>query len=179
MRGHKVRHGRRWSKWLGGAIVTIVVAALCVGIGVAASSALRSNSLHSGPSASSDNGQAAAAAAALAARRSALVAGATVYPANGATNVALDSPIIVGTKRGHLVSVKVTGPGGFPYIGQYTPDGTHVVISDVVLNGLGGFVATVTVPAAFGHYTGTIGSFITLPPFIPANAGFSQLQVAP
>ena len=57
--------------------------------------------------------------------------------------------------------------------------GNQVVISGVVLNGLGGFPATVTVPAAFGHYTGTIGSFITLPPFIPANAGFSQLQVAP
>jgi hypothetical protein len=57
--------------------------------------------------------------------------------------------------------------------------GNSVVISGVVLNGLGGFVATVTVPAAFGHYTGTLGSFITVPPFIPSNAGFSQLQVAP
>ena len=53
------------------------------------------------------------------------------------------------------------------------------MISDVVLNGLGGFPATVTVPAAFGHYTGTIGSFITLPPFIPPTIGRSQLQVAP
>jgi len=57
--------------------------------------------------------------------------------------------------------------------------GNQVVISGVVLNGLGGFPATVTVPAAVGHYTGTFGSLITLPPFIPANAGFSQLQVAP
>jgi hypothetical protein len=39
--------------------------------------------------------------------------------------------------------------------------------------------ATVTVPAAFGHYTGTMGSFITVPPLIPANVGFSQRQVAP
>jgi hypothetical protein len=64
--------------------------------------------------------------------------------------------------------------------------GNQVVISGVVLNGLPnpatgkpGFPATVTVPAAFGHYTGTIGSFITLPPFIPPNIGNSQLQVAP
>ncbi len=57
--------------------------------------------------------------------------------------------------------------------------GSQVVISGVVLNGLGGFPATVTVPAAFGHYTGTIGSFITLPPFIPPGIGSSQLQVAP
>jgi hypothetical protein len=63
--------------------------------------------------------------------------------------------------------------------------GKQVVISGVVLNGLPspngtpGFPATVTVPAAYGHYTGTLGSFITLPPFIPANIGTSQLQVAP
>ena len=57
--------------------------------------------------------------------------------------------------------------------------GSQVVISGVVLNGLGGFPAAVTVPAAFGHYTGTIGSFITLPPFIPPFVGSSQLQVAP
>jgi len=57
--------------------------------------------------------------------------------------------------------------------------GNQVVISGVVLNGLGGFPATVTVPAAYGHYTGTIGSFITLPPFIPPGIGSSQLQVAP
>ena len=57
--------------------------------------------------------------------------------------------------------------------------GSQVVISPVILNGLGGFPATVTVPAAFGHYTGTLGSFITVPPFIPPNVGTSQLQVAP
>jgi hypothetical protein len=57
--------------------------------------------------------------------------------------------------------------------------GNHVVISGVVLNGLGGFVAMVTVPATYGHYTGTIGSFITLPSFIPPLIGSSQLQVAP
>lgn len=57
--------------------------------------------------------------------------------------------------------------------------GNEVVVSGVVLNGLGGFPATVTVPAAYGHYTGTIGSYVTLPPFIPASIGSSQLQVSP
>jgi hypothetical protein len=61
----------------------------------------------------------------------------------------------------------------------WSVEGNQVVISGVVLNGLDGFHATVTVPAAYGHYTGTLGSFITLPPFIPADIGFSQLQVAP
>jgi hypothetical protein len=63
--------------------------------------------------------------------------------------------------------------------------GNDVVISGIVLNGLPGpngtpgFPATVTVPKAYGHYTGTIGSFITLPSFIPPTVGSSQLQVAP
>jgi hypothetical protein len=61
----------------------------------------------------------------------------------------------------------------------WSSSGNQIVINDVVLNGLGGFRATVTVPAADGHYAGTVGSFITLPPFIPPNAGSSQLQVAP
>jgi hypothetical protein len=58
-------------------------------------------------------------------------------------------------------------------------DHKQVIITYVALNGLGGFPATVTVPAKTGHYTGTVGSFITLPPFIPAGVGNSQLQVAP
>jgi len=62
---------------------------------------------------------------------------------------------------------------------QLVNNNTEVQISGVILNGLGGFPATVTVPAAFGHYTGTVGSFITLPPFIPPFVGSSQLQVAP
>jgi hypothetical protein len=62
---------------------------------------------------------------------------------------------------------------------NYTSDGKHVVINHVILIGLDRFDATVTVPAAYGHYTGTLGSFITLPPFIPSGIGSSQLQVAP
>jgi hypothetical protein len=57
--------------------------------------------------------------------------------------------------------------------------GSQLVIDNVILNGLGGFPATVTAPSALGHYTGTIGAFITLPPFIPPFIGTSQLQVAP
>lgn len=57
--------------------------------------------------------------------------------------------------------------------------GDQIVIKPVILNGLGGFPATVTVPAAFGHKTGAVGTYITLPGFIPPDAGHSQLQVAP
>jgi hypothetical protein len=64
-------------------------------------------------------------------------------------------------------------------------DGNNVVISGVVLNGLPGpdgtpgFPTTVTVPAAYGHYTGQLGTYIVLPSFIPSGIGSSQLQVAP
>jgi len=51
-------------------------------------------------------------------------------------------------------------------------------IDGVILNGLNGFPTTVKVPAAYGHYTGAIGTFLTLPGFIPPNIGRSNLQVA-
>ena len=54
-----------------------------------------------------------------------------------------------------------------------------IVIDGVVLNGLDGFVTTITVPSTYGHYTGTLGTYLTLPAFIPPFIGFSQLQVAP
>lgn len=57
--------------------------------------------------------------------------------------------------------------------------GNQVEIDGTSLAGLGNFPATVTVPAKYGHYTGTLGTYITLPPFIPSGIGFSQLQVAP
>lgn len=61
---------------------------------------------------------------------------------------------------------------------HYTTSG--IEIDNVILNGLGGFPATVTTPSAtYGHYTGTVGGFITLPPFVPPNLGSSQLQIAP
>jgi hypothetical protein len=54
-----------------------------------------------------------------------------------------------------------------------------IVIDGVILNGLDGFVTTITVPSKYGHYTGTLGTYLTLPSFIPPFIGFSQLQVAP
>jgi len=61
----------------------------------------------------------------------------------------------------------------------WTVSGGSVVIVGVVLNGLGGFPTVVTVPTAYGHYTGTVGTFLTVPSFIPSFVGTSQLQVAP
>jgi len=54
-----------------------------------------------------------------------------------------------------------------------------ITITGVTLNGLGGFQTVITVPATYGHYRGTIGTYLTLPGFIPPFIGTSQLQVAP
>ena len=61
----------------------------------------------------------------------------------------------------------------------WSSTGGTLTISGVVLNGLGGFPTVIRVPAAFGHYTGTIGSYLTLPGFISPFIGNTQLQVAP
>jgi hypothetical protein len=64
-------------------------------------------------------------------------------------------------------------------ISSWSDSGGWLTINGIVLNGLGGFPTTVRVPDSYGHYRGTIGSFLTLPGFIPPFVGFSQLQVAP
>jgi hypothetical protein len=71
----------------------------------------------------------------------------------------------------------------------WEPVGDSIVISGVVLNGLptdpahGDFSpwhTTITVPAETGHYSASgVGAYLTLPAFIPAGEGFTQLQVAP
>jgi hypothetical protein len=65
--------------------------------------------------------------------------------------------------------------------------GDSVVIDGVALNALPNavfpvfipppYMTTITVPRAYGHYTGNDHAFMTFPSFIPV-AGFSQLQVA-
>jgi endonuclease YncB( thermonuclease family) len=64
--------------------------------------------------------------------------------------------------------------------------GDSVVINGVALNALPvavfpvfippPYVTTITVPRAYGHYTGNDHAFMTFPAFIPVG-GFSQLQV--
>ena len=80
-----------------------------------------------------------------------------------------------GADCGHGGAGAASDKGGV----TWTMAGGSVVISGIALNGLGGFPTTVTVPAAYGHYTGTVGTFLTVPSFIPSFVGTSQLQVAP
>lgn len=70
----------------------------------------------------------------------------------------------------------------------WTRVGDQIVISGVTYNGLPTnpmagdftpFAPTITVPATYGHYTGTDTSYTTLPGWIPPGIGFTQLQVAP
>jgi hypothetical protein len=79
-----------------------------------------------------------------------------------------------GSDCGHGL-ISAADSGDVTWIQQ----GSQIVITGVTLNALAGFPATVTVPASYGLYTGTVGSFITLPSFIPPDSGTSQLQVAP
>lgn len=80
-----------------------------------------------------------------------------------------------GSDCGHGGEGAVSDKGD---ISSWSDSGGTLTIKGVVLNGLGGFPTTITVPDTYGHYTGTISSFLTLPGFIPP-VGFSQLQVAP
>jgi hypothetical protein len=66
--------------------------------------------------------------------------------------------------------------------------GGEVVISGVTYNGIptnpmagdfAPFEPAITVPAAYGHYIGVDDTYTTLPSWIPAGVGFTQLQVAP
>ena len=88
----------------------------------------------------------------------------------------------------------ITQGGRFGIHGAYHDSGdvtwtyanNGVVISGVLIQGWAalGFDPnlTITVPSSFGHYAGTLGTFLTLipsnPPIDP-NGGHSQLQVAP
>ena len=81
-----------------------------------------------------------------------------------------------GADCGHgLGAVSDKGDVTWQYAG---PNNDSLLIKGLILAGLGNFPTTIEVPSAFGHYTGTIGTYLTLPGFIP-NIGNAQLQVAP
>lgn len=80
-----------------------------------------------------------------------------------------------GSDCGHAGQGAAADSGGV----SWSDNGGTLTITGVTLNGLGGFPTVITVPDSYGHYTGTVGSYLTLPPFIPTFIGNSQLQVAP
>jgi hypothetical protein len=79
----------------------------------------------------------------------------------------------------------IDGFGSFVDRGDATwaYSGGSIVITGVHLYGLEFFFpdfhTTITVPAIYGHYTGTVGTFMTLPDVIPPDGGMSLVQVAP
>jgi hypothetical protein len=78
----------------------------------------------------------------------------------------------------------IDGVGSFADRGDATwaYSGGSLVISGVQLYGLQTFFpdfhTVITVPAVYGHYTGTVGTFMTLPDVIPPDSGMSLVQVA-
>ena len=80
--------------------------------------------------------------------------------------------------------------GAYPDRGDvtwtYSDDGNSVVISGVYLVGISiglgtDVYVTITVPRLYGHYTGTIGTFLTFPDDLgpDPNEGTSVVEVAP
>jgi hypothetical protein len=63
----------------------------------------------------------------------------------------------------------------------WSDNGGWLTINGVVLNGLGSFPTTITVPDVYHHYSGAVGTYLTLPfpPFVTQTMGSSQLTVAP
>lgn len=82
-----------------------------------------------------------------------------------------------GSDCGHGGQGAVSDKGDVSW--HYTANNDSLVIEGVLLGGLNSFPTTITVPATYGHYTGTLGTFLTLPSFLPPFIGNSQLQVAP
>lgn len=80
-----------------------------------------------------------------------------------------------GSDCGHAVGA-VADKGDVAW--WYINNDTQIKITGVQLNGLGGYPTTITIPAEYGHYTGTVSDFLTLPGFIPVGIGSAQLQVA-
>ena len=80
--------------------------------------------------------------------------------------------------------------GGDCSSGQPSYSGGCITISGVLYKGLSiiighDFYTTITVPAKYGHYVGTVGTFLTFPPEVLGAGGIdpcggaSQVQVAP
>jgi lipoprotein-anchoring transpeptidase ErfK/SrfK len=92
-----------------------------------------------------------------------LAAGVTVTPANGTTNVALNAPVIVETRTGHLASVQVTSRAGAPLTGTLNATGTQWTSAGT----LGG-TSTYQVKAVVRNRSGVTGKetsrFTTLTP---------------
>ncbi|MGO4586524.1 hypothetical protein AB4Z38_21960 [Arthrobacter sp. 2RAF6] len=82
-----------------------------------------------------------------------------------------------GSDCGHAGQGAVADSGDVTWSDNTT---THTLtINGVILKGLGDFPTTITVPDTYGHYTGGLSSFLTVPFPIPSTVGNSQLQVAP
>jgi lipoprotein-anchoring transpeptidase ErfK/SrfK len=96
----------------------LFAAALCAGLGVAFSNATRASSTTPSTRAHTSS---VLSAARVAAARKALVASVVVSPPKGATNVALDSPVVVASKTGYVRDVRVVASSGTAVSGTLAP----------------------------------------------------------
>jgi lipoprotein-anchoring transpeptidase ErfK/SrfK len=96
-----------WSHWSGGVIAAIVASVLCAGIGVTVADAARSTPSRS--ASSRPNRRAAVTRTdPVAALRAVLAAAVRFDPQSGASDVALDTPVVVDAAAGRLRAVRIT-----------------------------------------------------------------------
>ena len=106
-----------------------------------------------------------------------------LYP-NGTGDYAGSDCIEQGGRYGIHGAYPDQGDVTWTYANNCSPgEGCDLVISGVLINGWAAFGfdpnTTITVPSLYGHYAGTLGTFLTLIPVLDPNGGQSVLQVAP
>jgi lipoprotein-anchoring transpeptidase ErfK/SrfK len=114
-----VRRRRIWSRWPGAVLVALIAAALCVGVGAAIRNATRSSAAPKDAAAVHPR---VSDAVRVANAKTQLTQGAMVTPARAATNVPLDSPIVVASKNGWVRDVHVVASGGPAVSGALAPN---------------------------------------------------------
>jgi lipoprotein-anchoring transpeptidase ErfK/SrfK len=155
-----VRRTGIWSHLSRGVIVAVLAGGLCVGLGLTVAGATRpwaASRLRAHTSATIVE----SAAAQLTARRAAVTAAVTFAPARASTNVALDTRVVVATRRGYLAAVHVVAAGK-PLAGAMTAARTQWR-SSAALDADSSYLVTAVVVAA-GQSVETTSTFRTLAP---------------
>ncbi len=152
-----------WSHWSGGVTITVVVVALCVGIGVTASNAARSPAPRRTAHATDTS------ARRVAGLRATLASKVKYAPSRGATNVGLDVPVFVATSAGRLTAVRVASASGVPLAGTFASSRHWWQSSSLLAPGTA-YRVTASVRAPSGVTARSTSTFRTITPVALVDA---------
>ncbi len=158
-----MRRSGMWSHWSGRVIVAILAAVFCAGMGMTVADAARSTPW------SRANPSVVVTRPSVPEQRAALVAALTVDPKPGATNVALDTPVVVVAGAGRLTSVRVTNAKGAPVAGTFATPGRWWR-SKGPLAPSGVYRVAATVEGSSGVQATSVSTFRALTPFANVDA---------